>query len=360
MNKFEIIKERIEDLAPGQILAYFGFYNVQNEKSYAVFKNNQHLVIIVFKGKNDRISFIETLGFTRIDKMELFYFLLDSLDTILDTLAEIVEIEDYYSFSFEQTVDAKKIVNAYFNLEHNTRLTGTPLETTAYSRYGRDCILFLKEQKPVDIVVFYQDNNLILSEFGNNFGTRIIDCPGSESAVLTYNPSILMNRKMEKQYMVLTKYLFSAEELIRCIGKLGIKKIIVPVVDADSGFYKLYLLIALHNFFHPSRFYSVTRSPNTQYIDLTVYVKGGIKEKMAVINSFASLQNEIKSSYREAPGEFLDTIQKQYNFHTNFYTEKNNHLGQVVFRSKKQLIEAVSASLLKELEALEGFSLKVE
>lgn len=363
MNKFEIIKERIEDIAPGQILAYFRFYNVQKEKSYAVFKNNQHLTIVVFKSRNDQVSFIETLGFTQIDKTELFYFLLERFDVeaVIETLAEIVEIEEYYSFVFEQTADAKRIVNAYFNLEHNPRLEGTSLETIGYSRHGRDCVLFLKDKNPVDVVVFDESNNLILSEFGNNSGTHVTNRPGSSSAVVTYNPSILINQKMEKHHTVLTKYLFSAEELLKTIGELEVKKIIIPVVDSDSRFYKLYFLTTLYNFFHPSsRFYTVTRSPNTQYIDLTVYFKGGIKEKISVINGFAKLQNEIKRHYKDAPETLLDVVQKHYNIHTDIYTEKNNHVGHVVFRNKQQQFEIISSFFIEELEALEDFYFKVE
>ncbi len=352
MNKFTIIEQRINDLAPGQILSYFKFYKIQSEKGFSVFKNDNHLTIIIFKNKSESISFLETLTFKTLNKLNLFFFLINTLnkEDIINIISDIANIEVYSSFNFDSFLDDKKLINSFFSLEASNELADTILYDITYKRFGRDCIIFYKNEKPIDLVVLEENNNSAYSEFGNNFGIHFLERHKSEKLLLTYDPNTVLKESNNNYNVLITKYYPNIIEILDKLKGIPIKELFIPSNNKNASLYKLNLVIGFFNFYTNIFYKEMKPSPNGEYIELTINSKGKISKKIEVINFFSSIQNFIKRAIDKAPESIMNSVKDEFEIKINSFSKDDNHLISVLFRSKKGLIDIITLEIIKMLE----------
>lgn len=358
INKFEQIKQRINDLAPGQILSYFKFFPVQSEKDFSLYKNDEHVSIIIYKETNEELCFIEMLEFNNLTKTELFYFLVNSFDKkeIIKIISEIVDITEYITFSFKQNINSKTLINSYFNLEGNEVFEESPISDFIYKRYERDCMVFYKNKKPIDIVVFDEFTSSIYSEFGNNFGIHSIKGTKKGNAILTYNPNDIINYKGKKGYsIILTKYFYSEVEVFNSFLEAGINNVFIPSEDLNGAFYKLSFILSTLNLYNNNGFISLSKSPNSQYFEIKINFNGGPKEKLNIFSFFSTIQNDIKLLYENAPNDILTSLQKYFNFDIQFFNIGNKYIAHIVFKKKLELLQLITSSYLNEIKKIDKF-----
>lgn len=340
MNMYEVILERINDLAPGQILSYFNFYQVQEENSFNVFKSDKDIVLFVYKSPNENLSFVENVEFKTLDKVGLFFFLSGHTDkeSIIHTINEIVDIEEFYRFSFTESITDKRILDAYFSLERTQNFAHTPISEMTFSRFGRDCVLFYKDEKAIDVVVFDESESIVYSEFGNNFGYHRINKDSSD-LVITYNPGFLTSHDYDNYDILLTKYYYSDVDIIKQVLSKTYKTVSILSIDETTSYFKLKVILTFLNFIRPGINFNMKQSPNNQFNEITFFFSGDLKEKVKITNEISSIQRIVKKEFVDAPGQLQEIIQNHFKITISFASQEDHHCGSVLFKNTKDLNE---------------------
>ncbi|WP_289035183.1 hypothetical protein [uncultured Flavobacterium sp.] len=357
-----IITEKINDLYPGQILAHYKFFLIQEEKSFSFYKNDKNFFLFVYHSPNNNILFLETLEFKSLDKTDLFYFLADKLDmdSLLESVKDVIKIEDFDEFQFTEKISERELIDLYYRLEQSEFLKGTPLENFAFRRDGSDVLIFKDVAKtPVDVVSFVQNNEEVFSEFGNNFGSHFIKNPNSNTALLSFHPELIFNNDNRENYNILiTKYQVSLVELLSVLKRESLEEIHIPVKEIYSYIYRLKILLNFFNFFSSKVRFELSISANFFFAELYFTINGGTMEKLEVINQVASFQNSLKKLFNDHSENIKESVYNFYAFKVDMFSSGENHCGKILFRNNISLLSIVINSFQDKLNALDKCNYK--
>lgn len=351
-----IITDKVKDIAPGQILSFHGFYKVQDEESYILYKNDKNFFLFVFLAPNNDVMFIETLEFRVLDKYSLFYFLSEKLDmeNLLKNIKEIISLDDFDKFKFERSVDAKVLINAFYRLEKSDFLKDTPLEDFAYLRDGNHVLMFKDlNNTPVDLVGYIENQEEVFSEFGNNFGFHFIKNDNSETLLVSFHPEVFYDVSNRDQYnIVITKYNVPLFDLVSLLKKQNLNKIHIPLTGHYSYIYKLKILLLFYNFNNSNVRYDLHISANEFYAELNFTLHGNKTEKLKLMNFVSSLQNNLKSLFKDHSETIKKEIFDFYDFKIDILSVDNNHCGKIVFRNNVSLLNIVISNFEGSINAI--------
>lgn len=352
-----IITEKINDLYPGQILAHYKFFLIQEEKSFSFYKNDKNFFLFVYQSPNNNILFLETLEFKSLDKTDLFYFLAEKLDmdSLLESVKDVIKIEDFDEFQFTEKISEKELIDLYYRLEKSEFLKGTPLENSAFRRDGSDVLIFKDLTKsPVDVVSFVQNNEEVFSEFGNNFGSHFIKNDKSKTALISFHPELIFNNENRENYNILiTKYQVPLIELLTVLKRESLDEIHIPVKEIYSYIYRLKILLNFFNFFNSKVRFELSVSANFFFAELYFTIHGGTLEKLEVINQVAAFQNSLKKLFNDHSENIKESVYEFYAFKVDMFSAGENHCGKILFRNNISLLSIVIDSFQKNLNALD-------
>lgn len=352
-----LIIEKIKDVAPGQILSFYGFYLLQRESSYCFYKNNKNFFLFVFMAENGEVKFLETVEFKIFDKISLFYFFSEKLDSdsLLLNVKSVIAVDAWDKFNFTESIDPKRLRDSFLRLEKTDYLKGTALENYAYRRDGFDVLLFKDEfNKTVDLVTFIENEEDAISEFGNNFGLHYIEKESNkEQVLLTYHPDFLFDDRYKNLSCVLTKYNVSLFDLISFLRKKSITELVIPLDGLMSYSYKLNLLLRFFNYYNTKVKYDLTVSSNNFFVELSFSLHGDKADKLEMFNMVSGFENEIKKMFSDEPDYVKEAIYDFYNFKIDIISEGSIHSGKIVFRNNKTMVRIVINSIKDYLNGLE-------
>lgn len=352
-----IITEKVKDIHPGQILAHYKFFLMQTEESFCYYKNENNLFLFVFLSPNNDILFLETLEFKVMDKVTLFYFLADRLDmdSLLGRVKDVIDVTEFDTYRFTESITSKELMDYYFRLERTDYLKGTPLEKFAFSRDGRNVLLFKDiKNSPIDLVSFADNLEEVTSEFGNNFGAHFIKNENSDSALISFNPTFLfIDENREKYNILITKYNAALIDIISILKRENLREVQIPVIGRFSYIYKLQILLKFFNFLSGNIRFELNISANLYFAELYFNLQGNAMEKLEVTKQVAGFQNSLKKLLYNHSESIKDTIYDSFNFRVEMFSEGKNHCGKIVFRNNISLLNIIIESFQNKVNEFE-------
>ena len=347
----------IKDLCPGQILAYYKFFPVQEESSFSLYKNDDNFFIFIFQSTNNDLLFLETSDFKVMDNISLFYFLAERLEiySINEIVADVLKLEEFYNFQFSETITDTQLIKFYYRLEKSDFLQGTPLEKYAFTRDGWDVILFNDiKDTPIDVVSFVSNTEEVFSEFGNNFGFHFIKNETSKTALISFHPDLLFKDCNTDFYNIfITKYNVPLIDILSILKRESLEQIQIPLKGIFSYIYKTQILLKFFNFYNSNVRFELYISVNSFFAELYFTVHGGRMKKLELINFVASLQNSLKKVFSDYSESIRDNICNFYAFKVDMLSEGEGHCGKIVFRNNITLLSIVINSIQDRLNALD-------
>lgn len=352
-----MIAQRISLLNPGQILSYFNYYLVKKENEYFLFKNNNHRIIFAFRQASGDITFLETIEFKSLNKLELFIYLTENLErkSIEHILSECSNIQEneFNDINLSTSTTENVLKRAYFNLKQTDNFKGTNLESINYNRNGTNCVVLFNEKTPVDIITYQENSEDVFSEFGNNFGNNKNILKG-EDLYITYNPILIMG-VIGTYSTVITKYYVGYYDLIDIIKISEPTKIHIPTTKLYSSVYKLRILLFFWNLLNNNISINFNQSPNNYYVEIIFNFKKDLDTKIIVLNLISEIKNKLNFFTKDFEEVISKGIQKQYEVNYKVETFENNTIGKLTLKNNFNLISFVNDKLIEDINKLSKY-----
>ena len=318
-----------------QILEYFGFYVVDNDESFVLYKNIKCHFYCVFNNESEEINIIDLQQFKIIDKLSLFLLVSDiDFDTIIDQASLIFDL-DITKFRFTESNTAKKIINGFVNIQSNNQ-TKDIFDTDIFLKGEKEVYLLKEKDKLIDFISL-DDSEYVYSEFGNNKG-YIKKHNNNTSVQVTYNPSFI-NQKSRGDDIYITKYKPEVDLVFELLNKYDSIQIIQK--DSFSLCYKLSLLCQIYNILQNDTF-KLTLQPNSIHIQLhIIYNYNSIDDKLIyseIINRVISKVHFLASKYFEDMND-KESLKSVYKINYDSGKFKNKGFYKIDIRNKKMLLQ---------------------
>ena len=341
-----MIASKINTLSPGQIMTYFEFYPIKKEKEFYLYKNNQNYFVFIYRDESQELCFLETVEFLNHNQVSFFIFMIDNLDkSYLNTATlDSIKIEEEAPIELTVSTSREDILRGFFNLSKSELFKGTSFENILFERNGGNCVVFYQNDKPVDIVSFKDNDEQVLSEFGNNFGCSLQN-KDSDTLVATYNPSLLLDMNISNFSIVITKFYIPYFDFVSIINKAGAKNIIIPTKKKFSKIYKLRILLNFYSLCNKSIHFTFNHSPNLFYIELSFDFINEESVKLEMHNLVSSFKTDFISFIEKHEDIITNTIQDKYFFDLKMEELNGNVLGKIIFRNNSNMLDVVISRL---------------
>ena len=202
--------DKLNDYPIGQILAYFGYYKLENSNSYYLFKNSLGSKIYIYQDENSNENYYFVYhDFKSLNKKNLIIYLLQnryvddkSLALILEEIDTIGEFEE---IKLLKKRNQKFFIDQIFGLTKHSEYFSI-LDQNIFIRNNECSVILYRHEKPIDVLS--SSGNSSYTVFGNTIGSYLK--PGEKLCLITFNPSKIINKIDQLKYYSI---FFCSEEL---------------------------------------------------------------------------------------------------------------------------------------------------
>ncbi len=311
-----------------KILAYFGYYNIENSKSYYLFKNSLGSKIFVYQDlHSDQYSYFIYYDFVVLDKKDLIIYLLQNGpindESISQVINELEEIKEFEQIELQKKREKNFFINQIFGLKKPEEYFSI-LNQNIFIRNNEYSVILYKNDKPIDVLSSSQNSSYTV--FGNTVGSYLK--PGEDQSIITFDPTKIIK---EIELVRYNSIFFCSEELsFSNYKKIQNLENITFFRDTENEkFFAIKYSIYRYNELNPNNPIFIYKNDCVFYLEINMYDKS----KLEILN-FNSNFNKIlaKNISNEIKGnDYINTMYSIENKILTFrFTYNKFHLDKTL------------------------------
>lgn len=344
-----MIQAKLERISVEQLMTFYGFYLINKQNEFLLYKNNENIFVFVYRNEIQEIKFLDSLEFKEHNKLSIFLFFNKnfSKDTINKSLLECIKIEED-PIELKNTTNRKDLLRGFFGIKKAENYIGTPYEDFIFERNGQNCCLFYKEDKPIDIVLFKNSDEIAYSEFGNNFGYSYTD-RGKDSLMLTYNANLLLKSNITNHNVAVTKFNITLLDLLDILNSSKTTVINIPVNQRLSKLYKLRILLLIFSTLDEGLNFNISHSSNLIYLEVSFIERKDPKIKLKILNFVSSLKGDFQKQIENFKENVSINIKEHFDFDFTMKTSDEKIFGSINFKNNETMLDIFISNLITDI-----------